>query len=308
METIQPSTLILFLAALFAAFLVKPANAAQMMTRTLKERPAIVIAAFGTSTKAQITYDAFTEQLKKTFPDHEIMWAFTSEVIRERVNARRVKKGEGERLLSLQEALARLEAEGHRKVVVQPLHIFPGSEYNDVVAKAQNFPGLRVELGETLLQRWDVLREVVELLSKDFLSDEEGANVLVTHGTPSTHIGSNITLLGLNHHLLSHYPNVYMGCVDGAITKEEALNRANAHKGGKVRFIPLMYVAGDHIMNDIMGEDGRESWKADVEAAGKKVDVPTVDVAGEKYFRGLGFLPEVNEIFIREIGRSLKRL
>ena len=95
------------------------------------------------------------------------------------------------------------------------------------------------------------------------------------------------------------------------ITREDALGPASAHPAGRVRFIPLMYVAGDHIMNDIMGEDESPedpSWKTEMEAAGKTVDVPTREVEGETYYRGLGFLPEVNAIFIRGLERTLGRL
>jgi len=273
-----------------------------------KKKPAIVIAAFGTSTKARITYDVFGGQLEKALPGHEIRWAFTSRTIRKRVNAEKEKQGAVERLHSLLEVLASLEADGVVNVVVQPLHLFPGFEYNKVLEIVRNFSGLRIEAGQTLFQRSDALREIVELLSNDFLTDEQGVNVLVAHGSPLTQAAANNTLLELNRYVSASYPNVLLGCIDGVVAKEEAMAKAKAHPGKKVRFIPLMYVAGDHVMNDIMGEDGRESWRDEAEAAGKTVDAPTVDVNGDKYFRGLGLLPEVNEAIIREIKRVLGRL
>jgi len=279
-----------------------------MMSFYDKKKPAIVIAAFGTSTKARITYDVFGGQLEKALPGYEIRWAFTSKIIRKRVNAEKAKQGAVERLHSLQEVLASLEAEGVVKVAVQPLHLFPGFEYNKVLESAKNFPGLGIGAGETLFQRSDALREIVGLLSKDFLTDEEGVNVLVAHGSPLTQAAANSALLDLNRYVSSSFPNVLLGCIDGVVPKEEAMAKAKAHPGKKVRFIPLMYVAGDHVMNDIMGEDGRESWRDEAEAAGKTVDAPTVDVNGDKYFRGLGLLPEVNEAIIREIKRVLSIL
>ncbi|WP_457756385.1 sirohydrochlorin cobaltochelatase, partial [Thermodesulfatator indicus] len=92
----------------------------------LKEKPAIVIAAFGTSTKAQVTFDLFDKQLRHELPGYEIRWAFTSDIIRAKMNKIYAKKRLHKRLYSLQEVLAKLEAEGYRQVVVQPLHIFPG--------------------------------------------------------------------------------------------------------------------------------------------------------------------------------------
>ena len=296
------------LAALAAA---APTQAAQLMTRTLKDKPAILVAAFGTSTKAQTTYDAFERQLKMALPGYEVRWAFTSEVIRERVNARRAKEGVPQRLLSLQQALADLEAEGYTQVAVEPLQIFPGEEYEEVVRLATGFPGLRIELGEPLLHRWETVRQVVGILSRDFLPPAEGCNVVVAHGSPQTAVGSNSTYLGLDRYLSRRFPNAFLGCVEGIITREDALETAKAHGGKRVRFIPLMFVAGDHVMSDIMGEDGgsgEPSWKAELTEAGKTVDIPMVQVDGKEQYRSLGLIPEINEVFIREIQKALGRL
>ena len=296
--------------AALAAAVATPGLGAQLMTRTLKEKPAIVIAAFGTSTRAQVTYDAFEKQLRQELPGYEVRWAFTSEIIRERVNARWAKQGLTKRLSSLQQALADLEAAGYTKVVVQPLHIFPGEEYEEVLKIVDGFPGLRIETGETLLQRWESMFEVVHTVSRDFLPPEEGCNVLTAHGTPSSHVGSNITYLGLERHLSRKYPNAFLGAVDGIITRDDALGAAKACPEKRVRFIPFMYVAGDHIMNDIMGEeeDPKEpSWNTELKRAGIDTDVTTVEYQGKTYYKGLGFYPEVNEIFIKEIRRALKR-
>ncbi len=294
-------------AALFAI----PAGAAQLLTRTLKDKPAIVIAAFGTSTRAQVTYDAFQKQLDEAFPGYEIRWAFTSEIIRERVNQKWAKQGKKERLNSLQQTLADLEAAGYTKVAVQPLHIFPGEEYEEVLKIVEHFPGLKIETGETLLERWESLFEVVHVVSRDFLPPDEGCNVLTAHGTPTTQFGSNITYMGLERHLQKKYPNAFLGAVDGIITRDDALNGARSCAKKRIRFIPFMYVAGDHIMNDIMGEDEDPedpSWNTELEREGFDTDVTTVSYGGETFYKGLGFFPEVNEIFIKEIQRALKRL
>jgi len=295
-------------AALLASSLLAagPAPAAQLLTRTLKERPAIVVAAFGTSTRAQVTYDIFDRQLRGAAPGYEVRWAFTSEVIRERVNERRTAEGRTDLLKSLSQTLADLEAEGFTEAVVQPLHIFPGEEYEEVLSVTSGFPGLRLEVGETLLQRWETLRHVVSVVSRDFLPPDEGCNVLVSHGTPSTHVGSNITYLGLERHLGRTYPNVFLGAVEGILSPEDALRPASACAGRRVRFVSLMFVAGDHLMSDVMG-DG-DSWKAAVEQAGKKAEATTVEYEGETMYKGLGFYPEVNEVFIDSVRRALSRL
>ncbi|MDH5297494.1 MAG: hypothetical protein OEV91_00560, partial [Desulfobulbaceae bacterium] len=82
---------------LLAILLLAVAANGWAMTRTLKKEPAIVIVAFGTTTKAQVTYDFFEEQLRRELPEPfkrlKIVWAFTSEIVRERANAKFKKEG-----------------------------------------------------------------------------------------------------------------------------------------------------------------------------------------------------------------------
>lgn len=303
------SSIILIFAA--AALFVGDALAAQLLTRSLKDRPAIVLTAFGTSTRAKATYDYLETEVRKAYPESEVRWAFTSELIRERVNGRNAKEGKPERLKSLQQTLADLEAEGYVKAAVQPIHIFPGEEYEEVLSIVKNFPGLKIETGEALFQRWEVLFKIVKALSKDFLPPEEGCNVLIAHGTPQTNQGSNIAYLGLDRHLRLRYPNVWLGGVDGVSDREDALGAAAKWTVKKVRFITFMYVGGDHIMNDVMGENEKESkgsWKAELESKGFTVEALTFDFNGQKYYKGLGFMEETVKVFVDEIARSLGRL
>lgn len=302
-------TILLVLASILF-FSSRHVAAAQLMTGARADKTAIVLTAFGTSTKARITYDALEAEIRKAFPGHEVRWAFTSEIIRERVNARAAREGRAERLSSLLQVLADLEAVGYRKVAVQPIHIFPGEEYEEVLSIVRNFPGLRIEVGETLMQRWEVMYRLVKALSGDFLKPEEGCNVIVAHGTPMTNVGSNIAYMGLDRHLRLKYLNVWLGGVDGVADREDALAAASRWPARKVRFIPFMYVAGDHIMSDVMGEEKAawgESWKVEMEGKGFEVEALTVEVGGEKYYKGLGFMGETVEVFVNEVRRALER-
>jgi len=306
--------------ALLCALSLLPgvAATARAMTRTLKEEPAIVIAAFGTTTKAQATYDFFEEQLRRHLPakyrDLTVSWAFTSEIVRERANKKFKEAGLSKRYYSLPQALANLEDEGYRKIAIQSLHIFPGQEYEDMerVIEAFRSIGLRIEYGGTLLHEWPWMFEAVGKLEPEFLSPAQGCNVLVAHGTPETFPGSNATYLGLDRYLSLKYPNVFVGGVDGILTREQALDKARACAVKRVRFIPFMYVAGDHIMNDIMGrepdDEGVPSWAMEAEQSGLKVDTVYTTYQGKKYFKGLGFYPEIDKMFIDQLVESLERI
>ncbi len=288
----------------FMMFSISSAQIFKLKHPPLKDKPAIVLAAFGTSTKAQITFDFFEHQIRRALPGYEIRWAFTSDIIRAKMNKIYAKRGIHRRLHSLQEVLAKLQAEGYRKVVVQPLHIFPGLEYKDVLETCAHFPGLRIVVGSPLFLYWENVHEVLEVLSKEFLPPSEGVNVLAGHGTEVTCDSANITYLGLNWMLSQHYPNVILSTVEGVPDAESALKKAVAYPAKRVRFIPLMFVAGDHVMHDIFGEE--DSWRTEVEAAGKKADCVTTVVNGKTYYKGLGLYPEIDAIFIKSIKRMLK--
>ncbi|GMT47277.1 MAG: sirohydrochlorin cobaltochelatase [bacterium] len=294
---------------------------AMLKTMTLKKNPAIVIAAFGTTTRAQITYDFFDEQLKKELPakyrNYEIRWAFTSEIVRERANRKFKKAGLKKRYLSLAQVISNLEDEGYRKIVVQPLHIFPGIEYESVLGMVEGLReafkdfGLRIEVGKPLLQYWGKMASVIELLKPDLLTPQQGCNVLTSHGTEKTNEGANITYLGLDGRLSREFSNTFLGSVEGIVSRETALAKAKACKAKTVKFIPFMYVAGNHVMNDIMGseakKDGELSWSLEMKKAGFRTEATTIVYKGKEYYKGLGFYPEVNRIYIEGIVEMLKK-
>lgn len=194
---------------------------AQAMTRTLKKEPAVVIAAFGTTTRAQSTYEFFEEQLRKELPSEyrslRIEWAFTSEIVRERANKKFRESGSEKRFLSLMQVLANLEDEGYREFAIQSLHIFPGQEYSELESIVEGFRhmGLRIVYGGTLFDKREDIHEVIEELEKDFLSPDQGCNILVAHGSPRTSHNANSIYLGLARYVDSKYPNVFAGAVDG---------------------------------------------------------------------------------------------
>lgn len=263
----------------------------------LQDKPAIVIAAFGSTKKAKHVLNIFEQEVIKKYPDYQIYWAYTSEIIRKRLG-----------LPGLQETLAKVESDGYRKVVVQPLHIFPGTEYQQVAETCEYFPGLRIFLGETLLHRWDFIKEMVKVLEPEFVSPQEGCNLLAIHGTPLAADPANIIYLGFEKLLSDMYPNVKVAAVEG-IPDHEALfarmKRENlAGQYSRVKIIPMMYFAGLHAEEDLMGEEG--SWKSMLETQGFSVDCPIVTVGEDDFFKGLAYYPEINEGFLNRIQRSLE--
>lgn len=268
----------------------------KMRVPALKEAPAIVISAFGTSSRAKAPLEIFQQELEKQFPQYETFWAYSSGIICRKKN-----------LPSLQETLAQVEAAGFRKAVVQPLHIFPGTEYQQIAETCEYFPGLRVFLGETLLHRWNFVKETLAELESEFLAPEEGLNILALHGTPLTSDPANIVYLGLEKLVADLYPNVLAASIEGIPDHGAVMaSIARADLAGKYRkakIVPMMYVAGMHAERDLMGKEN--SWGAVLKGMGFSVECSMVQYQNEEFFKGLAYYPQIISSFMERLQRSL---
>ena len=167
---------------------------------------------------------------------------------------------------------------------------------------------MRVFLGETLLHRWDFVKEILEALEPEFLSPEEGYNLLAVHGTPLAADPVNIVYMGLEKLLADRYPNVGAASVEGIPDHEAVFARMAredfAGRYKRIKIIPMMYFAGLHVEEDLMGEE--DSWLSALKAQGFDVQCPMATVDGKEYFKGLAHYPAVNEGFMDRLDRMLK--
>ncbi len=270
----------------------------KMRLPKLEEKPALVVAAFGSSTRAKAAMDFVDKRLETEFAGYKKFWAYTSEIIRK-------KQG----LPGLQETLARVEAAGFRKAVVQPLHVFPGTEYQQMAETCEYFPGLRVFLSETLLHRWDFVREVLAEVQGEFLPATKGLNLLALHGTPLTADPVNIVYLGLERLVADLYDNVLTASIEGIPDHEAVLHRINRQqlvdKYKYIKIIPMMYLAGLHAEEDLMGAE-TESWKSRLESLGFTVSCAMTRHDGREYFKGLAHYPRITDFIMDRLHRTLR--
>jgi sirohydrochlorin cobaltochelatase len=93
------------------------------------EKKAILVVSFGTTfadTRA-VTIDAVAAKVQAEFPDYEVRQAFTSRII-----IKRLAERDGLYYDTEKQALEKLQEEGYSEVIVQPLHIEAGDEYEKV--------------------------------------------------------------------------------------------------------------------------------------------------------------------------------
>ncbi len=259
-------------------------------------KPAIVLAAFGTTTEAFDTYKHFEEKVKERFPDYEIRWAFTSHKVRHKV-----AQEKGQKLNDLGTTLRELKAAGYTRVVIQSLHIVPGEEWEKkVVVESRKIPGLKVALGKPLLSSKKDQEQVLQALGSNFPQGLKGlAVVLVAHGSPSAE--GTAAYLAFNRLLRSHYPdqNVFLGTVEGKPTRKQVMEAVKKSNASSVVLIPFLFVAGEHVAKDILGDDP-ESWKSEL--------LKQKAYRIEGITKGLGYQDGILDIYLDHLAQAMKSL
>jgi len=257
-----------------------------------KEKPVIVIAAFGTShTSAQKSLEDFDTMVRERFPGHDVHWAITSRFIVDKLHkaGRLTMFGRELPIKTLEEVYADLRKEGETRLVLQSAHVSPGMEFHQVVMTETS--GLNVKYGYPLLTSAEDIEKFVQVLSPQF-GDATTATILCGHGNEG-HPEFNASLIQLNEIVRSAFENVFVAAVEGQPEFGEVLTRVKNSHFNRVKFIPIMLAAGEHIRNDVMGDDP-DSWR-------KQLGLPaTCDT-------GLGSDPAVMEILLDHLAQTLSQ-
>lgn len=257
----------------------------------------ILLVTFGTSIpEAQKAFGVIEERVKAAFPDTEVRWAYTSDIIRRKL------AGQGQSLDSVAAALAKMMEAGFSRVAVQSLHFLAGSEFHDVQINSHLFSRMqkgfeRVSVGYPLLASSEDLARVAEIALKMVPADRkpEDAVVFMGHGT---HHPADIAYDAMIPHLRDRDPNAFMGTVGGHPTLDDVRAKLKARGAKKAYLIPFMSVAGDHARNDMAGPE-EDSWKSTLEADGI-ICVPVM--------KGMAEIPEIADIWVDHLRDAVKRL
>ncbi|MGI6656411.1 MAG: sirohydrochlorin cobaltochelatase [Desulfobulbus sp.] len=262
----------LLFCAVFTLFVSSSAWAGESPTppghgKQKDKTPALLLVTFGTSVpSAQKAFANIEKEVRKAYPQQEVRWAYTSSVIRAKLAK------EGKMIDSPEMALARLMEDGYGRVAVQSLHMIAGQEFEDLARNAKQFRNMvdgfdRVIVGYPLLASDAALDRVLEIVATEFVPKERKADeavVLMGHGT---HHPMDAVYSALMWKAQQKDPNMFIGTVEGRPSFDEV--KALLVKKGikKAYLVPLMTVAGDHVVNDMAGDDS-DSWKSQLTAAG----------------------------------------
>ena len=270
-----------------------PATDAPETEAPAETKPVLLAVSFGSSYNEtrDVTIGAVEAALQAAYPQYEVRRAFTSQIVIDILEER--EKMEIDNVI---EAMDRLVADGVKEVVVQPTHVMPGFEYDDVMAEiadyADKFDSMKV--GDPLLtsdKDYDAV--MASLIEETAAYNDEGtAIVFMGHGT---HHEANATYSRLEKRLhAAGYTNYFIGTVEGAPLIDEVIESVKATDATKVVLLPLMIVAGDHANNDMAGDE-EDSWKTAFANAGYEV---------ECVLKGLGQYEGIQNLLVAHAGTA----
>lgn len=262
-----------------------------------EKTPVILAVSFGTSfdDNREVTIGAVENAIKEANPDFEVRRAFTSQIVIDVI-----KENGGAAIDNVEEAFDRLVEDGVKELVVQPTHVMPGFEYDDLMAAIDEYKDKfdKVSVGKPLLTSDADYTTLADALTADTAAyNVDGtAVVFMGHGT---HHESNAVYGKLQDTFAAKgNANYFVGTVEGSPTLEDVIAGVKAGGYTKVVLQPLMVVAGDHANNDMAGnEEG--SWKTTFEAEGIEVECS---------LRGLGTIEAVQDMYVAHTAEAVKEL
>ncbi len=259
-------------------------------------KKAILVVSFGTTfaDTRKATIDAVTDKIKAAFPDYEVRQAFTSRIIIKRLADRDGLKYDTEK-----QALQRLATEGFTDVLIQPLHVEAGEEYEQLMGIVAGFKTTfaTIKVGRPILYytgqegvKPDDYRIALKALQSQLPKlGPSDAVCLMGHGGVAP---ANAAYGALQLKIQDvGVKNLYVFTVEGYPSLEDMVARMKKDKIKNVTLMPFMLVAGDHANNDMAGDEP-DSFKSQLTKAGFKV---------KAYIHGLGENRAIQDIYVQHL-------
>ncbi len=255
-------------------------------------KKAILVVSFGTSHLDALknSIEKIENKIKDEFKDYEVVRAFTAHMI-----IKKLKERDNLDIMKPEEALEDLKKRGFEEVIIQPLHIIPGEEFDYIKGIADRYAEdfMKIKVGRPIF-----FYQGVEEVPKDYSAfiesmkevlDNEESVVLFGHGTAHA---SN-AVYGMLQTVLEDedYENVFVATVEGYPTIESCIKRMKKKGIKKTKLVPLLLVAGDHAKND-MASDEEDSLKSILKREGIEVSL---------HLHGLGEVDKFDELYIKRI-------
>ncbi|MCD8012675.1 MAG: sirohydrochlorin cobaltochelatase [Lachnospiraceae bacterium] len=256
-------------------------------------KKAILVVSFGTSYEdtRRKTLDRIEDRMRKRYPDFQVHRAWTSGIIRRKIETR-----DGIRIQDVKGALVQMAADGITDLVVQPTHVINGIENDQMLEDVNKCRHLfsHVAVGRPLLTTQEDNRRIVQVVAQELRPAKDEALVLMGHGTEHY---ANAIYAALDYQFKDMgFPNIFMGTVEAYPALDSLIRNVRGQHPTRIILAPFMIVAGEHAENDLAG-DGAGSWKSCFEKAGFEVSC---------ILKGLGEYAGVQEMFLEHVRDALE--
>lgn len=194
----------------------------KVFTPTTHNRRGILLVAFGSSTPVgNTTLAGFENYVRQRFPQTSIRWAFTSSHMRSRLTKARKK------IDSVEKALKRMQFEKMGHIVVQPLHIIPGVEFDNLrqeIANMAQKSGIAISLGKPLLFNKKSIAKAADALLFHLPKERLPSEPIICMGHGSWHRGS-LGYAAFNRAIAEKDPCVFIGTLEGRQTLDTIIKK-----------------------------------------------------------------------------------
>ena len=254
------------LALLLTLCLALPALAAQ--------KEGLLLVAFGTSVpEAQPALTAIDKEFKAAFPHSPVIWAYTSSIIRAKLEKKGVHIGD---VAAGLEELARQKVDVVR---VQSLHVVAGEEFSE----------MERYLGRPLLESRQDAEDVCRAVPGATEGKRKSGELLALMGHGQSHGRGDMIIEGMRATLADADNLAVLATVEGSRGFDQVLAAIKTSRASVIWLQPFMVVAGDHARNDLAGDEP-DSWASQIRALG---------LTPRPVLTGLGELPGVRAVFVR---------
>ena len=247
----------------------------------------ILIVSFGTTNKnaEEKSIIALECYIRERYENCKIIHAYTSSIIR------KILKKRGETIYSMEEAFDVFLEEGINKVSVLPTHLIYGEEYEKIqsVVDSYQMKFNQIKLGAPLLKDAQDMKTIANILQTEYPMGEEECLVLMGHGTEHYCNTVYAAMEYTCHEQGSKH--MFVGTVEAYPEIDVVIKKVKENNYKKATLIPFMFVAGDHAINDMAGEDER-SWVNQMRKHG--INAMTV-------LKGLGEYERIKELYCSHI-------
>ncbi|HHV41767.1 MAG TPA: precorrin-2 C(20)-methyltransferase [Clostridiaceae bacterium] len=242
-------------------------------------KKAIVVVSFGTSyeTARKLSYDVLMTRLNDSFPEHPVYMAFTSQMVRKTLSK------QGIHYPDLPEVLTEL---GEREAIFVFTHLLPGFEYEKALGLINKHINYLPRLGRPLLTTELDRADFASALNEIYPPRPGITRLFIGHGTAHAQDRNYDRLEALLGE------DTIIATLEGKNNISGLKERLSPER--TIQLIPLLYVAGDHALNDIFGEDGIHSA---LSAEGYVLE-------GEP--RGLGEYEEIQRLVTEQVRNCLR--